>query len=77
LLRDAIVVGRADRDGLIKPVAHVVVGPDVNATSELAAELQAFVQSRLADDKRPRWVEFVRELPKTATGKTQRFKLRD
>ncbi len=71
------VTGRADRDGLIKPVAHVVVRPDVTATPELSAELQTFVQSRLAIYKRPRWVEFVAELPKTATGKTQRFKLRD
>jgi benzoate-CoA ligase len=71
------VTGRADRDGLIKPVAHVVVRPNVAATPELSTELQAFVQSRLAVYKRPRWIEFVAELPKTATGKTQRFKLRD
>ena len=71
------VTGRADGDGLIKPVAHVVVRPDVTATPELSAELQSFVQSRLAVYKRPRWIEFVAELPKTATGKTQRFKLRD
>jgi benzoate-CoA ligase len=71
------VTGRADQDGLIKPVAHVVVRPNVAATPELSTELQVFVQSRLAVYKRPRWIEFVAELPKTATGKTQRFKLRD
>jgi benzoate-CoA ligase family protein len=71
------VTGRTDRDGLIKPVAYVVVRPQVEATSTLAAELQQFVQDRLAAYKRPRWVEFVAELPKTATGKTQRFKLRE
>jgi acyl-coenzyme A synthetase/AMP-(fatty) acid ligase len=42
----------------------------------LAKELQDFVRQKLAEYKRPRWVEFVAELPKTATGKTQRFKLR-
>jgi acyl-coenzyme A synthetase/AMP-(fatty) acid ligase len=45
-------------------------------SDELAKELQAFVRGKLAEYKRPRWVEFVNELPKTATGKTQRFKLR-
>lgn len=71
------VTGRADRDGLIKPAAYVVVQPDIEATPGLAAELQQFVKGRLAEYKRPRWVEFVTELPKTATGKTQRFKLRE
>lgn len=46
-------------------------------TSELGVELQVFVRSRIAEYKRPRWVEFVSELPKTAAGKTQRFKLRE
>ena len=45
-------------------------------SSELAAELQQFVRERLAEYKRPRWVEFLPELPKTATGKIQRFRLR-
>jgi acyl-coenzyme A synthetase/AMP-(fatty) acid ligase len=45
-------------------------------SDDLARELQEFVRARLADYKRPRWVEFVPELPKTGTGKTQRFKLR-
>jgi acyl-coenzyme A synthetase/AMP-(fatty) acid ligase len=70
------VVGRADRDNLIKPVAFVVLAPGVTGTAELAGELQQFVKDRLAEYKRPRWVEFVAELPKTATGKIQRFKLR-
>ena len=46
-------------------------------TPELAAELQRFARARLADYKRPRWVEFVDALPTTATGKVQRFKLRE
>jgi len=68
---------RADRDGLLKPYAFIVVRPGVSRTPELAAELQQFIRSRLADYKRPRWVEFIDELPKTATGKLQRYKLRE
>ena len=48
----------------------------VRITAELAAELQQFVREQLAEYKRPRWVEFIAELPKTATGKIQRFRLR-
>jgi benzoate-CoA ligase family protein len=70
------VVGREDRDGLTKPLAYVVLAAGHTGSPELARELQDFVRARLADYKRPRWVEFVVELPKTATGKTQRYKLR-
>jgi acyl-coenzyme A synthetase/AMP-(fatty) acid ligase len=70
---EAAVVGAPDRDGLIKPKAFVVVKPGHAATE---AELQAFVKERLAAYKYPRWIELVTELPKTATGKVQRFKLR-
>ena len=68
---------RADHDGLIKPYAFVVLRPGVGGTPELAAELQQFVRVKLAEYKRPRWVEFIDELPKTATGKLQRYKLRE
>jgi benzoate-CoA ligase len=68
---------RADHDGLIKPYAFVVLRQGLGETPELAAELQQFVRSRLAEYKRPRWVEFIDELPKTATGKLQRYKLRE
>ena len=71
------VGARADHDGLLKPYAFVVVRQGVVRTPELAAELQQFVRSRLAEYKRPRWVEFIDELPKTATGKLQRYKLRE
>ena len=54
----------------------MVTKPGVQATPELADELKAHVKSRLAPYKYPRWVEFLPELPKTATGKIQRFKLR-
>lgn len=70
------VVGRADRDGLVKPLAYVVPRDGVQPTGALASELQQFARRRLADYKRPRWVEFVETLPTTATGKVQRFKLR-
>ena len=73
---ECAVVGRCDRDGLTKPAAYVVLKDDVEATPELAGELQTWVTGKLADYKRPRWVEFVPHLPKTATGKIQRFKLR-
>jgi benzoate-CoA ligase family protein len=73
---EAGVVGREDHARLVKPLAYVVLRPGVEGTPELGRELQEFVRSRLAEYKRPRWVEFVAELPKTATGKTQRFKLR-
>jgi len=70
------VVGREDHDTLVKPMAFVVLREGVVGTPELAKELQQFVRERLAEYKRPRWVEFLTELPKTATGKIQRFKLR-
>ena len=70
------VVGREDQDHLVKPCAYVVPQPGHEPSEALANELKAFVRGRIAEYKRPRWVEFVRELPKTATGKTQRFKLR-
>jgi acyl-coenzyme A synthetase/AMP-(fatty) acid ligase len=60
----------------VKPVAYVVCAAGIDGSPDLARELQDFVRARLADYKRPRWVEFVAELPKTGTGKTQRFKLR-
>jgi benzoate-CoA ligase len=71
------VVGRADRDGLIKPLAYVVPRAGIEGTPQLAAELQQFARTRLAEYKRPRWVEFVEALPTTATGKVQRFRLRE
>jgi benzoate-CoA ligase len=71
------VTGRPDHDNLIKPIAFVVCRDGVTPGPELAAELQQFARTRLAEYKRPRWVEFVDALPTTATGKVQRFKLRE
>jgi benzoate-CoA ligase len=70
------VVARCDHDRLVKPAAYVVLRDGVTGSPDLAGELQQFVRTRLADYKRPRWVEFVPCLPKTATGKIQRFRLR-
>jgi benzoate-CoA ligase len=73
---EAGVIGRPDADGLTKPHAFVVLRPGRTASDELAGELRQLVRKRLAGYKAPRWVEFVLELPKTATGKIQRFRLR-
>jgi len=73
---ECAVVGKADADELIKPKAFVVLKNPAEARDELAEALKAHVRERLAQFKYPRWVEFVGELPKTATGKIQRFKLR-
>ncbi|MDT3698530.1 MAG: benzoate-CoA ligase family protein [Thermincola sp.] len=70
------VIGSGDDDGLIKPKAFVVLREGLEATPELAKELSQFVKNKIAPYKFPRWIKFVPELPKTATGKIQRFKLR-
>jgi benzoate-CoA ligase len=70
---EAAVIGVADTDDLIKPKAYVVLkqGQEVSADA-----LRAHVKNQLAPYKYPRWIEFMDELPKTATGKIQRFRLR-
>ena len=73
---EAAVVAHADTDELIKPKAYVVLKPGVEVTDQLSEALKIHVKEKLAPYKYPRWVEFVAELPKTATGKIQRFKLR-
>ncbi len=74
---EAAVVGQQDAEGLVKPKAYVVLASGRVASDALAAELEAFVAQRIAGYKRPRWIAFVESLPKTTTGKIQRFKLRD
>ena len=74
-VRECAVVGREDADGLVKPAAYVVLR-NGDPSEGLAWELRAFVKDRLAPYKYPRWIEFVPELPKTSTGKVQRYKLR-
>jgi benzoate-CoA ligase len=73
---EAAVVACADENGLIKPKACVVLKPGHSGSEELKAALQHHVKNRLAPYKYPRWIEFLDELPKTATGKIQRYKLR-
>jgi benzoate-CoA ligase len=73
---EAAVVGIPDETELTKPKAFVVTKAGVEGSPALAEALQQHVKDRLAPYKYPRWVEFVPELPKTATGKIQRFKLR-
>ena len=73
---EAAVVGWEDENRLIKPKAFVVLKQGQAASPALAQELQTFVRERALPHKYPRWVEFVTELPKTATGKIQRYKLR-
>jgi benzoate-CoA ligase family protein len=71
---EAVVVGVTDRDGLDKPVAFVVAEPGTMPTAD---DLVAWCREGLASFKRPRAVVLVEEIPKTATGKVQRFRLRD
>ena len=73
---EAAVIGRPDDEELIKPEAHVILKNPGDASDALAEDLKTFCQAELARYKYPRWVHFVDELPKTATGKIQRFKLR-
>jgi benzoate-CoA ligase len=70
---EAAVVGKEDEQKLVKPKAFVVLKPGAKATDD---ELKSYVKEKLAPYKYPRWIEFASELPKTATGKIQRFKLR-
>ena len=73
---ECAVVGKPDEQGLTKTMAYVVPRPGQAAGEALCAELKAFVKGRLAPHKYPRDIIFVEDLPKTATGKIQRFKLR-
>jgi benzoate-CoA ligase len=74
---EAAVIGRTDADGLTKTKAFVVLKPGTAAGPGLEETLQSFVKDKLAPYKYPRYIEFIDELPKTATGKIQRFRLRE
>ncbi len=73
---ECAVVGRVDQSDLVKPYAYVVLNDGYDGGEDLEKALISHCVEKLAAYKRPRWVEFVKELPKTATGKIQRFKLR-
>jgi benzoate-CoA ligase family protein len=76
-VREAAVVARRDKNGIVKPAAYVVVRANSPSGGALSEELQQWVADQIGAYKRPRWIEFVQELPKTATGKLQRYKLRE
>jgi 4-hydroxybenzoate-CoA ligase len=72
---EAAVVPATDKDGLLKPKAFVILKTGA-AEAGLDAALKAHVKAAIGQWKYPRWIDFVETLPKTATGKIQRFKLR-
>jgi 4-hydroxybenzoate-CoA ligase len=72
---EAAVIPAADRDGLLKPKAFIVLKSDAKEARD--DELKEHVKRSIGPWKYPRWIEVVDELPKTATGKIQRFKLRE
>ena len=73
-VRECAVVARAADDGLVHPCAYVV--PAVDAGPDLGADIMRFASGALSAYKRPKWVQIVAELPKTSTGKIQRYRLR-
>jgi benzoate-CoA ligase family protein len=74
-VRECAVVSRANGDGLVHACAFVVKDPAADGPT-LTRELTTLAEGTLSAYKRPRWIEYVAELPKTSTGKVQRFKLR-
>ena len=73
---ECAVIGFADEHEMVKPKAYVILRPGVEAAPALADEIRESVRAKLAHHKCPRWIEFIPELPKTATGRIQRFRLR-
>ncbi|HEY6308499.1 MAG TPA: benzoate-CoA ligase family protein [Candidatus Angelobacter sp.] len=76
LVQEAAVIGCVDGSQLVRPSAYVVLKSGENGSPELSEGLRRHIASRLPPYKCPQWLEFVPELPKTATGKIQRYKLR-
>ena len=74
---EAAVVPKEDSDGLLKPMAYIVLKPGKTAGNGLEEALKEQVKAKAGPWKYPRWIKLVDSLPKTATGKIQRFKLRD
>ncbi|MFA5903569.1 MAG: benzoate-CoA ligase family protein [Desulfobacula sp.] len=75
VLECAVVPGR-DEENLVKPCAYIVLNKGFSPSQTLEKEIKAYVKKELAHYKFPRWVHFVDELPKTATGKVKRFELK-
>ena len=74
---EAAVIGKQDADGLIKPKAFIVLKNGHAAGEALFEALRAHVKERAGPWKYPRWIDVTADLPRTATGKLQRFKLRE
>ena len=74
---EAAVIARKDENTLLKPMAFVVLNKGITSSELLTKDIQEFVKQKISLHKYPRWIEFVSSLPKTATGKIQRFKLRE
>ncbi len=73
---ECAVIGAVDNDNLEKPKAYIVLNPGYTPSQELADDIKKFVKNKIAPYKFPRWIEFLDELPKTASGKILRYKLR-
>jgi benzoate-CoA ligase len=76
-VKECAVISSPDNKGLLKPKAYVVLRDGYEDSEELKEELKKWALDRLAKFKYPRWIEIVAGLPKSATGKIQRFKLRE
>ena len=74
---DCAVVGKFDDAGLLKPKAFVCLQDGITPSDELLGQLIKLCAKNLDAHTRPRWVDFINEMPRTATGKLQRFKLRE
>jgi 4-hydroxybenzoate-CoA ligase len=74
---EAAVIGKEDADGLVKPKAFIVLKDGYTADEGLFETLRVHVKERAGPWKFPRWIDVRDDLPRTATGKIQRFKLRD
>ena len=74
---EAAVIGKEDADGLVKPKAFIVLRDGYTADDSLLENLRVHVKERAGPWKFPRWIDVRADLPRTATGKLQRFKLRD
>jgi len=74
---EAAVIARNDENELLKPMAFIVLNKGINSSETLAKDIQKYVKQKISLHKYPRWIEFISSLPKTATGKIQRFKLRE
>jgi acyl-coenzyme A synthetase/AMP-(fatty) acid ligase len=74
---ECAVIGQYDKSGLLKPKAFVCLKEGTQSSNELLGELLKLCAANLEAHKRPRWIEFADDLPRTATGKLQRFRLRE